>query len=232
MTAPHQGRLGGSLARRPLHFFWILDRSGSMAADGKINSLNVAVREAVPLLADAARTNPGAQVFVRALAFASSVTWVVPDPTPVETFRWSNLEVEERGLTELGLALREMATQMRRLAAEDRGFAPVLVLVSDGQPTNTKTPSFRAGLEELVTERWGDKAVRMAVGIGRDADMEALQQFIGRGEIEPLRADNPDQLVEAVNFMSTLAVRLSSTPDAGLAATLPPTIAPSSGPVW
>ena len=40
-------RPGGELAARPLHFIWIADCSGSMAVDGKIQSLNTAIREAI-----------------------------------------------------------------------------------------------------------------------------------------------------------------------------------------
>ena len=41
-------RPGGELATRPLHFIWIADCSGSMAVDGKIQSLNTAIKEAIP----------------------------------------------------------------------------------------------------------------------------------------------------------------------------------------
>ena len=42
---PMSRRPGGELASRPLHFFWICDCSGSMQTDGKIQSLNNAIRE-------------------------------------------------------------------------------------------------------------------------------------------------------------------------------------------
>ena len=51
-------RLGGTVARRPLHFIWMLDVSGSMAHDGKIQALNNAIAETIPLLAEDAATNP------------------------------------------------------------------------------------------------------------------------------------------------------------------------------
>ena len=63
-------RPGGELASRPLHFIWICDCSGSMQSDGKIQSLNNAIREAIPHMLRAAEENPHAQVFVRALKFS------------------------------------------------------------------------------------------------------------------------------------------------------------------
>src|SRR5690606_21112104 len=82
---------GGALARRPLHFFWLVDCSGSMAGE-KIQQLNFAIKEALPEMQKVAAENPNAQVFVRALSFASGARWQVAQPTPVENFHWQDLQ--------------------------------------------------------------------------------------------------------------------------------------------
>src|SRR5579863_2302987 len=74
---------GDKFAGRPLHFIWILDCSGSMKANGKIQALNIAIREAIPALQQAARDNPEAQVLVRALRFSRGAQWHIAVPTPV-----------------------------------------------------------------------------------------------------------------------------------------------------
>ena len=51
-------RPGARLSARPLHFFFVTDASGSMAVDGKIQSLNNAIREAIPHLREVAAQNP------------------------------------------------------------------------------------------------------------------------------------------------------------------------------
>ena len=51
--------LGGSMSGRPLHFIWIADCSGSMSGD-KIQSLNTAIREAIPEMRKVALANPHA----------------------------------------------------------------------------------------------------------------------------------------------------------------------------
>ena len=68
-------RPGGELATRPLHFIWLADCSGSMGSDGKIQALNTAIREAVPHMQRVADENPNAHVLVRAVKFASLVTY-------------------------------------------------------------------------------------------------------------------------------------------------------------
>ena len=56
----------------PMHFIWITDCSGSMSQDGKIQTLNMAIREAIPHMRKAADDNPHANLLVRAVSFAGS----------------------------------------------------------------------------------------------------------------------------------------------------------------
>jgi uncharacterized protein YegL len=199
-------RPGGGLAGRPLHFIFIADCSGSMQADGKIQALNNAIREAIPHLRDLAARNPHAQILVRALAFSSGTRWHVAEPTPVERLIWPDLLAY--GYTDLGAALTEVASVLRSPPMEPRSLPPALVLVSDGEPTD----DFEAGIAALMAEPWGAKAVRLAIGIGRDADTDVLQRFIGRPDIRPVTAAHPEQLVQLIRWASTVASRAASTP--------------------
>ena len=197
---------GGRLATRPLHFFWLADCSGSMAADGKMEALNNAIREALPHLNDVAEENPYASLLVRAIAFSTGVRWHIEQPTPVADLHWRDLEAG--GFTDLGAALTELATQLRVPPMEQRALPPAIVLISDGQPTD----DFDVGLEELLATPWGERAIRIGVGIGRDADAEMLKRFIGDNELEPITANDPEQLVQMIRWASTVATRMASVP--------------------
>ena len=199
-------RPGGGLAGRPLHFIWIADCSGSMQADGKIQALNLAIREAIPHLRDMAAKNPHAQVLVRALAFSSGVRWHQPEPVPIDQLVWH--ELRAYGYTDLGAALTEVASVLHSPPMEPRSLPPALVLLSDGEPTD----DWLAGLRALEATPWGAKAVRLAIGIGRDADLDVLQAFIGRPDIHPVTAAHPEQLVQLVRWASTVASRAASAP--------------------
>ncbi len=222
-------RPGGELATRPLHFIWIADCSGSMSVDGKIQSLNTAIREALPHMRAVADENPNAEVLVRALAFGSGAQWQVSQPTPVADFKWTDLQTN--GLTDMGLALRMVAEQLQMPPMTDRALPPVLVLISDGQPTD----DFTGGLAALMQEPWGKKAVRIAIAIGEDADTEVLQRFIGHPEVKPLQANNPETLVRHIKWVSTAVLKSASAPAsqaAGLAAGQNvPIPAPPSAPI-
>lgn len=199
-------RPGGELATRPLHFIWIADSSGSMAADGKIQALNNAIREAIPHMRKVADENPNAQVLVRAISFSNGARWHISQPTPVADFKWEDLQAESE--THMGKALQMVADQMKIPPMTDRALPPVLVLISDGQPTD----DFQAGLKALMDQPWGKKAVRIAISIGADADRGVLQEFIGHSEIKPLEANNPEALVRHIKWVSTAVLKSASSP--------------------
>ena len=199
-------RPGGVLATRPLHFIWILDASGSMAIDGKIQALNNAIRETIPHMRQVADENPNAQVLVRALRFANGASWHLATPTPVQDFEWHDLDTQ--GVTDMGQALRMVGEELRIPPMTDRALPPVLVLISDGQPTD----DMLGGLRTLMDQPWGKKAVRVAIAIGEDADLEVLQQFIGNSDLKPLQANSPEALVRYIKFVSTAVLQAASAP--------------------
>lgn len=204
--------LGPRLARKPLHLFWILDVSGSMDSAGKIEALNDAMRVAVEAVRTAAAENPGAQVLARAICFAHDAVWHVDQPMPVEDLDWSDVSVVERGTTEIGLAISAVTDAIRDAAQDGRGLPPALVLISDGKPTDLATPTFGAALRELAGHPWGAKASRIAIGIGADADMDALQRFVGHDEIPALRADSAMELSHYLRWASTVVMDEGSRP--------------------
>jgi uncharacterized protein YegL len=227
-------RLGGALARKPLHFIFVLDVSGSMLRGGRIQALNNAITEVLPYLREEARANPHAELLVRVLAFANEPVWVVEEPTPVADLRWQKLEAVRQGFTELGSALMVLAEAMKELESQGAAYPPAIILVSDGQPTTSSGITFAEGLQELLTTRWGEAAVRLALGVGRDAHMHSLRRFIGNEDVPLLRADNPEQLVEYIVWASKAASRVASRPvlgDAGVAG-VTEVPSPAGDPIW
>lgn len=208
---------GEGLARRPLHFIWLCDCSGSMSENGKIQQLNYAIRSAVPHMQEVARENPNADVLIRVIKFATGAQWHVSTPTEIEDFRWTDIEAEQ-GVTSMGAALSLLAEQMRMPPMDPRGLPPVFVLISDGQPTD----DFNAGLSALLAEGWGKKAVRLSIAIGSDADLEVLEKFIGHSEIAPLQANNAETLTNYIKWASTAVLKSASQPASMTEATANP----------
>ncbi|MCK4348468.1 MAG: hypothetical protein KAW47_07615, partial [Thermoplasmatales archaeon] len=138
-------------------------------------------------------------VLVRAIKFSDTATWHIVQPEPVEQFQWPDLEASGSGRA-MGEALRLVAEALKVEKMGKRGLCPVLALVSDGQPTD----DFKGGLKQLMQEPWGKKAVRIAIAIGKDADRDVLQQFVGR-EYGLLEANNLEAIKKIINgaFMPT-----------------------------
>lgn len=218
------------LSRRPLHFIYLCDCSGSMQAQGKMQALNQAIRQSLPGMVEVAQNNPEARVLVRAVSFADEARWHIAAPTPVEQMLHNWVDLQAHGLTAMGEALKLVAAALRTPPMEQRALPPVLVLISDGAPTD----DFLDGLRTLMHEPWAAKAVRLAIAMGHDADLEPLQQFIGpapsgpgsegpRGDRmpgqsagrtarRPLQANDSTTLARYIQWASTAVVGATSQP--------------------
>ena len=195
-------RPGGELASRPLHFFWIVDCSGSMYGE-KIGTVNHAIQSTIPEMVAAAENNPNAQLMIRTLQFSTGASWVTSSPVNVEDFAWDDLEAG--GVTDLGKAFELLSAQLTIPPMSDRALPPVLVLLSDGQPTD----DYKKALDELKKLPWGRKAVKIAISIGQDADDNVLEEFTGNKELV-LQANNAAALTKMIKWASTAASLVSA----------------------
>lgn len=161
----------------------------------KIATLNTAIRQAIPLLRDAVKATPNIDVLVHLCAFSDGAA--LSNPVPLAEFEWFNLSAG--GGTAMGRAVTVVSDDIRNTAFAPCSIPPVLVMLSDGDPTD----NFERGLQALTSHEWGNKSLRIAVAIGRDASLKVLQAFIGRPDLKPLPANDPQTLVDAVTWVSS-----------------------------
>lgn len=195
-------RPGGELATRPIHFFWVVDCSGSMYGE-KIGIVNNTIQECIPEMRNSADNNPNAQLLIRALQFSSGASWITTSPVPVENYSWEDMEAG--GLTELGKAFDLLAAQLSIPPMPARALPPVIVLLSDGQPTD----DYKKSLDKLKGMPWFRKAVKIAISIGQDADDDVLIEFTGNKELV-LQANNATALAKMIKWASTTASMVSA----------------------
>jgi len=193
------------LARRQLHVILALDCSGSMQGD-RIASLNYALRTTLPELRKVAEENPEIDVRLRVLRFATEAQWHVADPVPVAEARWTDLAAG--GETSMGAALREIGQALTAEAMPGRQLPPVVVLASDGYPTD----EFEEGLDAFFAVDHAKAAIRLAIAIGGEADLEVLERFIRNPAFKPLRANNASDLVRHIKWATTAPVKTASSP--------------------
>ena len=217
------------LKSRPLHFLWVVDASSSMGGE-KVNSLNAAIRDAVPEVLAAAKENPEAHLEMGAIAFSNGAKWLTNGLTPIEQFKWPG--VTAGGVTDMGHAFK-LVTEFLRDKMPQRAIPPVVVLLSDGQPTDEYQPALR----ELLDLPWGKRAVRLAIAIGKDAERQPLEEFVNNKEVPVLSANSPDELVSWIRWASVSVTSFHSSGQSQSGASKPvpdPPPPPDTkpGPVW
>ena len=171
--------------RKVLPVIFLIDVSGSMRGDGKIDSVNTAMTEALEELSSKMESNTDMEVFVNVLKFGCSegdpCQWMYDGMSSLNAFVWDNLRAD--GNTPLGSAYKELD---KRLSSKGEGFlkspsgtyAPVIILITDGVPNNRKDAA--EGLRLLNTNSWFVNSERMAIAVDlrEDDDTQFLDDFV------------------------------------------------------
>ena len=148
------------IPRKVLTLFYLIDTSGSMHGE-KIASLNVAVRETLPMISEISANNSDAKIKLAAMDFATTHQWMHPIPVESEKFHWRDLEAS--GLTNLGEAYQELNNKLSRskgfMDEASGSYAPAIILMSDGGPTDDADH----GLQQLKVNPWFKAAIKVAI---------------------------------------------------------------------
>jgi uncharacterized protein YegL len=191
---------GWPTAKLPMHLFWLLDGSSSMAGHN-IQSLNFAGSDAIPLIRKAADRAPGLTLLVRALRFATDVDWIVREPTPISEFQWHDIVADGDTATgkATGKAVNAVVDELDKIDTRRRFYPPILVLVTDGHHTDGKL--YDEALRRLTTHPVGRHTQRYAIALGSDASIEELRAFIGNDKTPVLNATDGDMLAEVLTAL-------------------------------
>lgn len=166
--------------RKVMTLFYLVDTSGSMGGS-RIGTVNAAMEECIPLLKDVAAANDDAEIKVAILQFSSGCSWVTPASGPVglDDIIWNDLQAG--GMTEFGGALLELDKKLSRneyLQSQTGAYAPVILLLSDGGPTD----NWEVGLNKIKENNWFKHAIKIAIDIESGSDRSVLAQFTGNPE--------------------------------------------------
>ncbi len=194
-----------SVPRRTMTLFFLIDTSGSMYGN-KIGAVNDAIVNVLPMLEDISSSNPDAEIKVAALEFSNGTKWLYNEPKSVEDFRW--IDVQAGGLTSLGEACLELNSKLSRsgyMKSASGSYAPAIILLSDGGPTD----NFDGGLQTLQGNNWFKNAIRIAIAIGDDADLDVLARFTGNSEAV-IKVQNIDALKQIIRVVAVTSSQIGS----------------------
>ncbi len=191
--------------RRTMTLFFLIDKSSSMQGS-KIDAVNDAVREVLPIIDEISVTNPDAEIKVASLEFSNGVNWLYDEPRPTTDFTW--LDVQASGCTALGRACSELNSKLSRngfMKSASGSYAPAIILLSDGAPTD----NFQSGLAELKNNNWFKSAIKVAIAIGDDADQNVLAEFTGTPEAV-FTAHNVNALKNLIRIVAITSSQIGS----------------------
>jgi uncharacterized protein YegL len=208
--------IAGATVRRSLHFFWLIDWSGSMAGE-RIQKVNYAIRSVLPeirKIEESERIN----IFMRAVKFGSRAQWHIgPTPVPVSSFTWTDMDASG-GATSTARALDLLTAELDIAKIGKRNVPPVCILLSDGMCTDEPESLYYEAVNRLNQSPWGKKAVRIAIGIGdqaNDYNKEQLDAFISpwlrlKQGVETFPASDSRVLIRYIQAVSVEATRSAS----------------------
>ncbi len=166
--------LGEFPPARVLPVILLADCSGSMSEDGKIESLNHAIRTMIRVLASA--DDRDSEIHLAIIGIGGEAAELRTPLTPVSQFEFEPLQAE--GETPTGSAVELAAQLISGDAVPANAHHPILVLVTDGYPTD----DFDRALNRFERTELGAGSTRFALGIGADVRRDHLEQFASDGD--------------------------------------------------
>ncbi|HCH5773747.1 TPA: VWA domain-containing protein [Vibrio parahaemolyticus] len=172
---------------RPLPVIIMADISGSMSINGKIEALNQSIQDMISSFATESRMR--AEIHLSIVTFGKNVQEHIK-LAPAHQVSIDQPLVAE-GTTPLGEACRLVKELLEdKEMIPSRAYRPVVVLASDGYPTD----DYQAAFNDLIQSERGQKATRLALAIGNDADEELLSAFNNDLEAPLFYAHNASEI--------------------------------------
>ncbi|HAJ96372.1 MAG TPA: hypothetical protein DCO72_01370 [Ruminococcus sp.] len=199
-----------AIPKRICPIFLLIDTSGSMEGT-RIGAINSAIEEIIPDLRELSNKQADSEIRLAVLEFSSGCEWVTPRLMSMDSFDdWVPLQAN--GLTDLGEAFLELNRQLSKNGFMDRSsatsgfYAPVIILLSDGDPTD----DWLSALKELQKNKWYQASLRVALAIGDDPNLDILRKFIRNPELL-FHVTDISQLKKVVRFIAVTSSQVAST---------------------
>jgi uncharacterized protein YegL len=177
----------------------------------RIDVLNEAVRK---MLGTFTKEGTQANEFLVSVITFGGTAALKHSPMPVSAFKYHNLSAE--GGTPLGAALDVARALLEdREQIPSRAYRPLVVLVSDGEPTD----SWESKLATFINDGRSAKCDRMALGIGDGATggrgRAMLERFVAGTEHKVFEARDAGEVLKFFKFvtMSVVSRSLSQNPN-------------------
>lgn len=203
---------------RALPVFILADTSGSMEGE-KIQALNNALREMVSSLSSVEDIRGEFKVSI--ITFGGDVM-LHQELENVDKIQLT--ELTARGNTPMGSAISLVSELINdKSIVPSTAYTPTIVLVSDGMPTDIRVED--ATFDDYINwepivqlqsnENRASKCLRLAMGIGADADNDMLKAFVNNSSIPVFKSKDAAGIQSFFKWvtMSTVSRMTSANPN-------------------
>lgn len=193
--------------RRQKPVILMLDVSGSMTQDGKIDQLNRGIRGLISDFRDNDSLNADLRLCI--ITFGGDGAKIYQEYKPLNEVQWRDLNAS--GGTPLADALR-----LAKSVVEDReklppnAYRPVIILISDGMPY--PPDDSESVMDEFISTGRTAKCDRFSCSV-MNSDLTLLKKFVKDPSTHMMKAENARELLEYLRFMSSTICTSSKSAD-------------------
>ncbi len=198
------------IARQELNLLFVIDVSGSMEGE-KIGAVNNAIRDVMSIMPEIQDDTSDAEIKISALTFAEDTAWVYSEPKSIEDFIWKDVSADNG--TNLSAAYDELGKWLTKKSNGGQmpdfgGLAPIIILMTDGEPTSC---DWETHLADLKQKGWFRVALKYALAIGVESDeaKDVLSKFTGNSETV-LKVYTAEALRKVIKVIAVTASKVKS----------------------
>lgn len=204
------------IAKQTLNIFFIIDASGSMENE-RIGAVNNAIRDVMEIMPEIQDDTADVEIKISALKFDDQANWIFPEAKKVSDFKWKDIQAD--GVTNLADAYRKLEEKLNKessggMMPDFGGYAPIILLMTDGMPTSPEWPD---ALAKLKKRGWFRVALKYALAIGIDSE-EAKQVLLAfTDNIETiLKVYSAEALRKVIKLVIVRASQVKSKSSSGV----------------
>lgn len=180
---PQMGDMQTKGTAKLLNIIFVVDVSGSMRLDHRIEAVNEAFTQMIPALRQIQIDSMSEfELKISIMTFDQSARWIVA-PTPIMEYNHEEIACSEwvTYFSDAYKKLGEKLTRKEYMAHTGKLAQPYIMLITDGEPSSED--NYRPALDELLENGWFKASQRFAVLIGSKAinspsAREAVSQFV------------------------------------------------------
>lgn len=166
---PQLNGLKQSAVQKVLHMIFIVDDSGSMKQDGRMDAVNEAFKKMIPTLKDVQISEQSNyELRISIMKFDQEPEWIV-EPTPILEYDHSPIPCSD-WVTYYSRAFNVLDQKLSSnafMAHSGKLAEPYILFMTDGEPT--PEDNYQPALNRLLDNGWFQNSVRYAVLMGKEA---------------------------------------------------------------